>query len=64
MSFSSTRKAEKGSGVFSRPLTAQPVRVESGNEGMARPKIVPFRCEECGGEFPETAGGICRLARG
>ena len=30
------------------------------NEGMARTRIVPFRCEECGGEFAEPAGGLCR----
>jgi len=27
---------------------------------MARVRIVPFRCEEWGGEFAKTAGGICR----
>jgi hypothetical protein len=30
------------------------------NEGMARPKIVPFKCEECGAEFAEPQGGLCR----
>jgi hypothetical protein len=30
------------------------------NEGMARREVVPFTCEECGGEFAETQGGICR----
>ena len=27
---------------------------------MARVRIVPFRCEEWGGEFAEPAGGLCR----
>ncbi|MGH7253774.1 MAG: hypothetical protein ACREIE_08255 [Nitrospiraceae bacterium] len=26
---------------------------------MARVRIVPFKCEECGKEFAETQGGIC-----
>ena len=27
---------------------------------MARPRIVPFKSEECGGAFAATAGGLCR----
>ena len=27
---------------------------------MARREVVPFKCEECGAEFAEPAGGICR----
>jgi hypothetical protein len=27
---------------------------------MARREGVPFRCEECGGEFAATQGGLCR----
>jgi len=27
---------------------------------MARREVVPFKCEECGGEFAATQGGICR----
>jgi len=30
------------------------------NGGMARGRSVPFRCEECGVEFAETAAGLCR----
>jgi hypothetical protein len=26
---------------------------------MAGREVVPFRCEECGGEFAETQGGLC-----
>lgn len=29
-------------------------------EGMARVRIVPFTCEECGKEFAAPAGGLCR----
>jgi hypothetical protein len=36
------------------------VGFEQVNEGMARPRIVPFKCAECGGGFAETAGGIWR----
>jgi hypothetical protein len=31
---------------------------------MARREGVPFKCEECGGEFAATQGGICRSAPG
>jgi hypothetical protein len=27
---------------------------------MARREVVPFKCEECGGAFAATAGGLCR----
>jgi len=26
---------------------------------MSGREVVPFKCEECGAEFAETAGGIC-----
>jgi hypothetical protein len=42
-----------------RALSAEAVEVESVNGGMARVRIVPFRCEECGGAFAATAGGLC-----
>lgn len=29
------------------------------NEGMEGPRIVPLKCEECGGEFAEDRGGVC-----
>lgn len=33
------------------------------NERMARVRIVPFRCEEWGGEFAKTAGGLLRTKK-
>lgn len=30
------------------------------HEEMVTHKVVPFRCEECGAEFAETQGGVCR----
>ena len=35
------------------------VRLKWVNGEMASPRIVPFTCEECGGEFAATQGGIC-----
>jgi len=32
--------------------------------GMARAEVVPFMCEEWGGEFAAPAGGMCRSGRG
>jgi hypothetical protein len=30
---------------------------------MAKREGVPFKCEECGGEFAATDGGLCRSCR-
>jgi len=30
-------------------------------KGMAGREVVPFKCEECGGEFAAPAGGPCRF---
>jgi hypothetical protein len=36
------------------------VRAVGEEKGDGGREVVPFKCEECGGEFAETQGGLCR----
>lgn len=48
------------SGPFSVACGGMEVRRKWVNRGMVRSRVVPFTCEECGGQFAEPAGRPCR----